>query len=1069
MATYLPGVTDYLPQIQPFQPDYNFLSNVLQTKQSQYDAAHKQLSSVYGTLLNSPMLRDQNIQRREEFFKAVDQDIQRMSGMDLSLQQNQDAAMQVFKGFYEDQNMVKDMVWTKNYMNEVKRADAFKDCVDPKKCGGQWWEGGMKALNYKAQEFKMASDQEALNFQNVSFVPGQNMTDEAIKLAKESGFNVKFDEIKGDWIVTTKNGTRMIQPLAEFYMSKFGSDPKYMEYYKTQAYVKRKDWVSQNMTNFADENEANLGYVTNMYQETLASVQAAKKQADAHFDLTKNVSDQIDEHIRKKGYIPSMGLLTEWQDLKDEHAVAVQNKTIYDQASDQVKALGYNKDNIKFVLDAMDGMVGLNMLRADALNSASAYSQLTMEQTIKANPYAVQAKNHAFQMSLHKMSEGYIDPQTGQYVPGTKFAQAKLLKEMQWQHEEEVKQATLKKLGLLDDNYHPTTEGGAAGKMWSEKQEQSMAYNDNKSKRNQANYRLDQTKQEVVSTTLGEFQAMFEQQKLAGVPEDEIIKKLARPLRTITGSTNIREWRELLDLSSEGHQAAQAKAEKYFKGIGTHDAWDGLQKFINPTSGEGILHNDWNFRPEFYQKMEGYNATLKQTREFISEFDKFANKVGEKALNTTLADINTRASEEGKHANDDLFVPSPSHIFKQDFEGNTPEASAFKYISSKVSRAGFQPDFMDVISSDKEGMRKMLGGDSEKIYKAATEWAKTHVHRFKDEPDRVEDVYQYGARTPSGRVKVGTKVVEGEKAYDRALKFALDSYKDNLSVYKAAYADQDGNHWTNVGGTKGNAYASMVYRGNLDAAVTSTTSANDFMDMARNYNRLKTEPGVIVNYGNNFISKPEETDATAKAILDAFITDFGNGAAIDYKQGIIRDKKRAAGDFAITRIAGHDPNYVGFSIVPTQQWADQYMSKSSKAVNLIPYGDEKWKEGIVVYMPKKQVQADYLNRTEVTEDDFIMEHRGQISISNPNGGSVYLNKTSAGNYNVQFTTIEIDPTTGEPTTRTTTAPLGPDISITDFKQAYQANLDWLAMLNIQNLQMAAQTNGIKDPAQLFNR
>ena len=43
MATYIPGITDYIPQIQQFRPDYNFYGNILQSKQGQFDANHKQL------------------------------------------------------------------------------------------------------------------------------------------------------------------------------------------------------------------------------------------------------------------------------------------------------------------------------------------------------------------------------------------------------------------------------------------------------------------------------------------------------------------------------------------------------------------------------------------------------------------------------------------------------------------------------------------------------------------------------------------------------------------------------------------------------------------------------------------------------------------------------------------------------------------------------------------------------------------------------------------------------------------------------------------------------------------
>ena len=128
MSTYIQGVTDYIPQIQPFQVDLNFYGNVMQNKQSQYDAAKKKVGDLYGSLLNSPMSRDSNIKRREQFFKVINEDIQKISGLDLSLQQNQDAAMNVFSSFYDDKYMVNDMI--KTNQNRLKESDRLKSYFD---------------------------------------------------------------------------------------------------------------------------------------------------------------------------------------------------------------------------------------------------------------------------------------------------------------------------------------------------------------------------------------------------------------------------------------------------------------------------------------------------------------------------------------------------------------------------------------------------------------------------------------------------------------------------------------------------------------------------------------------------------------------------------------------------------------------------------------------------------------------------------------------------------------------------------------------------------------------------
>ena len=51
MATYLPGVTDYIPQVQPWSPDFNFYQNVLERKQQQYDTGWEKVNNIYSSIL----------------------------------------------------------------------------------------------------------------------------------------------------------------------------------------------------------------------------------------------------------------------------------------------------------------------------------------------------------------------------------------------------------------------------------------------------------------------------------------------------------------------------------------------------------------------------------------------------------------------------------------------------------------------------------------------------------------------------------------------------------------------------------------------------------------------------------------------------------------------------------------------------------------------------------------------------------------------------------------------------------------------------------------------------------
>ena len=146
MSKYIPGAVDYIAQVQPYQPDFNFFNQVLETRQSQYKAGYDKLSNLYGTLLESPMLRTENIELRNKFFNQIGTEIAKISGLDLSMTQNVSAAAAVFQPLIDNDYIMKDMAYTKQAYGELDRAERLRKCTDPKKCGDQYWEGGVLSL-----------------------------------------------------------------------------------------------------------------------------------------------------------------------------------------------------------------------------------------------------------------------------------------------------------------------------------------------------------------------------------------------------------------------------------------------------------------------------------------------------------------------------------------------------------------------------------------------------------------------------------------------------------------------------------------------------------------------------------------------------------------------------------------------------------------------------------------------------------------------------------------------------------------------------------------------------------
>jgi hypothetical protein len=310
MATYIPGLTDYIPQIQEFKPDYNFYNKALQMRQSKYDAAHEQLSTLYGSLLNSPMLREKNVAERDQFFKVIDQDIKKMASLDLSKQQNVQAASSIFNQMLDNKNIVKDMTWTRNWQKQHQRADAMRNCVDAEKCGGTWWQGGVDYLNYQAEDFKNATDDEAMGFGNARYVASQNITDMAMKVAKDLDLNIKVDTRKGGFIVTTKNGMNAVKPLYTMLAGKIGNDPKVLDYLQAKNYVSRKNWIKSNTPVYGSEEAATSEYIK---QRSLQLKDTLKKH-QINIDFT---ADNINQEVRNIEEKAADGIPATEKDLAD--------------------------------------------------------------------------------------------------------------------------------------------------------------------------------------------------------------------------------------------------------------------------------------------------------------------------------------------------------------------------------------------------------------------------------------------------------------------------------------------------------------------------------------------------------------------------------------------------------------------------------------------------------------------------------------------------------------------------------------------------------------------------------
>ena len=299
MATYIPGVKDFVPQLEVFTPDYKFLSDVLDTRQDRYTNNYKQLNDLYGKVVYADLSREDNREKRDQYADQLSGKIQQITGMDLSLQQNVDAARGLFKPFYDDDLIVRDMVTTKQYKDEMQMTQRLLDSPN-KEVREQYWDYGVKGLNYQMKDFINASPEEALRMSPPKYVGNPNLVKRAVEDLKEQGMTLTGTTFEGDWIVKQKNGSILVKPAREYIEQTLLDDPLVKNGYYTKAYVEAREYGEQHLEEFGSEDRARKqwadGIIQEYHQKQKASLAKTNMQVDEGVKTEKNWKKYEDEY-----------------------------------------------------------------------------------------------------------------------------------------------------------------------------------------------------------------------------------------------------------------------------------------------------------------------------------------------------------------------------------------------------------------------------------------------------------------------------------------------------------------------------------------------------------------------------------------------------------------------------------------------------------------------------------------------------------------------------------------------------------------------------------------------------
>ena len=341
MATYLKDVQGNIPNIEKFNPNYTFYAEALQSRQSAYDTNHEKLNNLYGSLLNGGMFRDEDIKSRDEFFKAISDDIKKISGSDLSSPQNVIAAERVF-------NQILDNKYVKQDLYNYRKAQSKQQYIDNLRLydkEGKYWEGMGQLLNYQISDYKEADRDSALDVNIGDIAEGVNVNDLIAKSLKDMNLGDVVQEISdGNYITKYTNGEIARSKYNMAIRAILMNDASVSSFYRAQGELARRNEIQALRSQGMTKEQATAQY---RYNTTLSMLDENEEKYRTAYSTLKNALK--DKSISPEQRLDGKRTLEAYN--KEIAKIDAQQLRLQDEASMQPQEVQDNYNRLMQFLD----------------------------------------------------------------------------------------------------------------------------------------------------------------------------------------------------------------------------------------------------------------------------------------------------------------------------------------------------------------------------------------------------------------------------------------------------------------------------------------------------------------------------------------------------------------------------------------------------------------------------------------------------------------------------------------------------------------------------------------------
>ena len=407
MATYIKGSKSYVPDIKPFTPDYKFLSAVLETRTDKYDANFKATNDLYNKVVYADLSREDTKERRDQFAEQIGPQIEKISGLDLSLQQNVDNAKSVFAPFYQDDLTVKDIVFTSKYRDEMAYANRLLDSTDAK-MHERYWETGVRGMQYRMDDFINGSEQQALQAQLPKYVGDADLFELATEYLESMDPPLKMkinhygENADGtantDWIITEQNGRLITGAALQAVQSALLDNPTVQRAYQEDAFVKSRDFASQGMQagRFTSVEQGQevwaLETISRINELNTPEIQEATKE----LKKAQNANVNWQNYQENNGIVPGSDL----EEVMVEQQTAAEAMQAALDAKVNIQTLANTPSkSLQGTLNKAYNLLMNYNISGDMKKAAVNFSARDKEYTWKANDFALKEKQQKYDMA----------------------------------------------------------------------------------------------------------------------------------------------------------------------------------------------------------------------------------------------------------------------------------------------------------------------------------------------------------------------------------------------------------------------------------------------------------------------------------------------------------------------------------------------------------------------------------------------------------------------------------------------------------------------------------------------